>query len=261
MLGPAYLHSPIGAELFLSHEFPSAVSRLTACFRRKSFPIYVPVLVILAALSISGDLLAQTTINASGGNGMVSLEGTTIASSNGSLTAASDSIWADTTNHRWLMSNYGATGVTVASWPCTGTAGCMTYSTGSMVPYTETALSVGSAVTGAFLQLASGPAPTWSAYTFPASGCSTGYGLIASSSSSFACAGSPFAQTGTTNTFSTKQTFAASTTSLASINIPAGTTPTSPTDGDKWYDTNQQAEAFRQDMNTTVYRGERSRGA
>ena len=52
-----------------------------------------------------------------------------------------------------------------------------------------------------------------------------------------------------------KATTAASTASYASTNIPVGATPTAPADGDGWYDSTQNAEAFRQSTNTTVFRG------
>jgi hypothetical protein len=48
---------------------------------------------------------------------------------------------------------------------------------------------------------------------------------------------------------------AASTTSYATLNIPQGTAPTTPADGDEWYDSTQQALSFRQSTNTTVYQG------
>jgi hypothetical protein len=52
-----------------------------------------------------------------------------------------------------------------------------------------------------------------------------------------------------------KATAAASTASYASTNAPVGATPTTPADGDGWYDTTQNAQAFRQSSNTTVFRG------
>jgi hypothetical protein len=52
-----------------------------------------------------------------------------------------------------------------------------------------------------------------------------------------------------------KATTAASTAGYASTNIPVGATPTAPADGDGWYDSTQNAEAFRQASNTTVFRG------
>jgi hypothetical protein len=257
MPGPAYLYSRINARLFLlRREFSSSVQYLRACSRWKVPATYIPVLVvllILAALSMSDNLIAQTTINTSGGNGMASDEGTSIASSGGAT--PTDSIWADMSNHRWLMSNYGGANITVASWPCNSSPGCIVIS-GAASPYAETPLPISTVLTGAFLQQTSGTAPYlgWSGYSFPTGVCSNNIGLI-SNGTIFNCAGSPFAQTGTTNTFSMKQTFAASTTSAASINIPAGTAPSSPADGDQWYDTNQQAEAFQQTSSTTIYRG------
>jgi hypothetical protein len=52
-----------------------------------------------------------------------------------------------------------------------------------------------------------------------------------------------------------KTTTAASTTTYASKNTPAGPAPTAPVDGDGWYDSTQNAEAFQQSTNTTVFRG------
>lgn len=52
-----------------------------------------------------------------------------------------------------------------------------------------------------------------------------------------------------------KETSAASTSNYASKNTPAGPPPTAPVDGDDWYDSSQNAEAFRQSTNTTVFRG------
>ncbi len=52
-----------------------------------------------------------------------------------------------------------------------------------------------------------------------------------------------------------KETSAASTSSYASRNVPAGTTPSGPVDGDDWYDNTQNAEAFQQSTHTTVFRG------
>jgi hypothetical protein len=52
-----------------------------------------------------------------------------------------------------------------------------------------------------------------------------------------------------------KATAAASTASYASTNTPVGSTPTAPVDGDAWYDSTQNAEAFRQSSNTTLFRG------
>lgn len=42
------------------------------------------------------------------------------------------------------------------------------------------------------------------------------------------------------NTWALKQTLAASITSAASLNIPSGTAPSSPVDGDEWYDSTQK---------------------
>ena len=54
-----------------------------------------------------------------------------------------------------------------------------------------------------------------------------------------------------------KTTTAASATGYASKNTPPGPAPTSPApaDGDGWYDSTQNAEAFRQSTNTTIFRG------
>jgi hypothetical protein len=52
-----------------------------------------------------------------------------------------------------------------------------------------------------------------------------------------------------------KETSAASTSNYASRNTPVGSTPSGPVDGDDWYDSTQNAEAFQQSTNTTVFRG------
>lgn len=52
-----------------------------------------------------------------------------------------------------------------------------------------------------------------------------------------------------------KATAAASTTGYASKNTPSGPAPSAPADGDGWYDSTQNAEAFQQSSNTTVFRG------
>lgn len=48
---------------------------------------------------------------------------------------------------------------------------------------------------------------------------------------------------------------APSTANYATLNIPQGTAPSSPADGDEWYDSTQHALSFQQSTNTTVYQG------
>lgn len=52
-----------------------------------------------------------------------------------------------------------------------------------------------------------------------------------------------------------KTTTAASATARASQNIPPGPAPTTPADGDNWYDSTQNAEAFQQSTHATIFRG------
>jgi hypothetical protein len=52
-----------------------------------------------------------------------------------------------------------------------------------------------------------------------------------------------------------KTTTAASTSGHASKNTPPGPVPASLADGDGWYDSTQNAEAFRQSTNATIFRG------
>jgi hypothetical protein len=52
-----------------------------------------------------------------------------------------------------------------------------------------------------------------------------------------------------------KTTGAASTTSSATLNIPSGAAPTTPADGDVWYDSTQGAEAFQQATSSSIFRG------
>lgn len=52
-----------------------------------------------------------------------------------------------------------------------------------------------------------------------------------------------------------KTTIAASASGHASKNTPPGSAPTTPADGDGWYDSTQNAEAFRQSTNATIFRG------
>jgi hypothetical protein len=113
MPGPAYLYSGIKTKLsLLRRGFSSSVQYLRACSQWKVPPRYIPVLVvllILAALSMSGNLLAQ--------NGITANQDSVIATSPGS-----DSLWADTADGRWKVNNNGTGPQDLAVWPC-ATAG------------------------------------------------------------------------------------------------------------------------------------------
>ncbi|MGC1371903.1 MAG: hypothetical protein WA824_07185, partial [Candidatus Sulfotelmatobacter sp.] len=99
------------------------------------------------------------------GSGLNSVEGNTIASCNGgSCGSATDTLWADSTVHRWRMLNDTTTGspLVVAQWACSVSPGCIMYSasSASSTVYPETALTIGGQ--GSFLQVNSSLLPNWS---------------------------------------------------------------------------------------------------
>lgn len=90
---------------------------------------------LLAVLSLAyfgavAPLAAQVTVSntgSSGTSGFNANEGTPISSCNGGTGCGSvhtDSMWADNSIHRWVMSNNGGTNVLVSAWPCSS-QGCI----------------------------------------------------------------------------------------------------------------------------------------
>src|SRR5579859_7623493 len=114
---------------------------------------------LLATLSLSylgtGMVLsAQTT------SGFNASEGSHIA---GSLNF--DTMWADSTRHRWMMNNYAASSdIAVSSWVCGVSPGCIPFSnaTASYTIYPETQLTFPASTAGPGLPLISG---TWNGTT------------------------------------------------------------------------------------------------
>ncbi len=100
------------------------------------------------------------------GSGLNSTEGLSIAACDGSSGCGSihsDTLWADSTIHRWKMMNdtNNSSPLVVGQWACT-TPGCLLYSASSLSSgiYPETELTIGSQ--GSFLQVNSSLLPNWS---------------------------------------------------------------------------------------------------
>jgi|GEM_PF-5151326 len=105
----------------------------------------------LVCLTLTAGALAQTS------SGLNSVEGVSIMG-----TGTTDTLWADSTVHRWSLYNNTNGSLLLAVWPCGGSSGCLTYSGSSAVStvYPETALPIGS--TDSFLQVSSSSLPAWS---------------------------------------------------------------------------------------------------
>ncbi len=118
-------------------------------------------IVLLILLSCAMSAVAQ-------GSGLNSTEGAVIPSCAGGSSCGSvvtDTLWADSTVHRWRMLNDTASTsspLVVAQWACSVSPGCIMYSasTASSSVYPETALSIGGQ--GSFLQVNSSLLPNWS---------------------------------------------------------------------------------------------------
>ncbi len=147
-------------------------------------------LIIQMVCALTLTCLALVTMaTAQVSSGLNSTEGGAIGGGTGV-----DTLWADGTHHRWLMSNNSATVQQwVAAWPCTSTSpdstGCMVYAGSLANNYAEQPLDIGS--TGMILQVgtaAGSAAPVWSSFTLPTSmsSCLSGYPL-ASNGTNFVC--------------------------------------------------------------------------
>jgi hypothetical protein len=80
---------------------------------------------VIGVLVASIPLAAQMTVSntgSTGSSGFNATEGTAISSSGGS--SGTDSMWADSSIHRWVMSNHGNANVLVSAWPCSS-QGCI----------------------------------------------------------------------------------------------------------------------------------------
>lgn len=75
-----------------------------------------------------------------------------------------DTMWADSTRHRWMMTNYGSSDIAVSSWVCGASPGCIPFSgaTASYTIYPETQLTFPLSTVGPGLPLISG---TWNGTT------------------------------------------------------------------------------------------------
>jgi hypothetical protein len=109
MTGSVILHAKVPPKSAVGPEFSSPVPRLRISSRRRGLPIHIPIAILLTALSMSGKLRAQ--------NGITAGQASAITTS-----AGTDSLWADTNDHRWKVNNDGTGPQDLAVWPC-ATAG------------------------------------------------------------------------------------------------------------------------------------------